>query len=580
MARSRHTLGHVFGREIEAAERWLGGAWSSVRRVFRWSRSRSARRVPVPLTGGSPVLVTCSAAPKMETAWVLPASLLASLGAHAGILALLLVLWIPGGPTPEGGGAGETRITFRLGAAPGAAKPRPAPLRIDPLPPPPPEMEPAAEDRRSPPPGDLAREDAVPEEPARGEPDGSGVDAGGKPRAEALPLPMGLGGSPPPSPGAGGGSLRGFDSRGRGKGAALRIFGGSGATEGAVSRGLRWLAAHQDEGGGWSAEGFDRHCHHHVRCGGRGMSEFDVGVTALAVLAFLGAGHVPESGPAIADPSSVSPYRRNVEKALDHLLSRQDGRGAFGATGDNYLYNHALATLAMAEAFAMTGASRHRAALDAALAFTFAVQQGGGGWDYTSQQTGRNDLSITGWQVMALRSAELAGVSLPDEPLERLRRYLDGAVTGSGEGIYANIGQEAGRRGINMVAVGLLSRLYMGAGRDEEKVRRAAERLLRTPPDWERTGDWERTFQSYYHWYAATLALFHLGGDEWRAWNFFVARTLPDLQSRKAHEEGSWPPEPSWVGASGGRVYATAVNVLTLETYYRYEPLHRERRKM
>src|SRR5688572_21699689 len=244
MPRSRHTLGHVFGREIEAAERWLGGAWSSVRRIFRRSRLRPARlasapprrawqpvrAVPAtPISLSSPVPPASPASPREETAWVLPASLLASLGAQALVLALLLVIWIPGSGPREGAGAdAETQITFRFEAGPRTAQPRPPPPRIDPLPSPPPDVESAVEDRRSPPPGDLVREDSLPEEPARGEPDGSGVDAGGRPRVEVLPLPMGLGGGPLPLPGGGGGSLRGFDSRGGGQGAALRACGGGG----------------------------------------------------------------------------------------------------------------------------------------------------------------------------------------------------------------------------------------------------------------------------------------------------------------------------------------------------------------
>jgi hypothetical protein len=358
------------------------------------------------------------------------------------------------------------------------------------------------------------------------------------------------------------------------------MYGGSGKTEGAVTRGLRWLADHQDEDGGWSAEAFDRHCRQISACRGRGFAEFDTGVTALALLAFLGAGHSPDPAsfdarsPAVAAPAGErNPYRRNVQKAIDYLLAHQDGQGAFGAQGENYLYNHALATLAVSEALVMSGGRRLRESLEAAVAFSASSQQSGGGWDYTARSTGRNDLSITGWQVMALRSAANAGVPVPGNVLERCRGYLGGAVTADGFGIYTNLGQEAGRRGINMVAVGLLARLYMGAAPNDPMTRAAAGRILRAPPDWEGAAKWDDTFQSYYYWYTATLALFHLGGKEWKAWNFFVARAVLALQSQKPHEEGSWPPEPSWIGASGGRVYATALNVLILETYYRYEPL-------
>jgi hypothetical protein len=352
-----------------------------------------------------------------------------------------------------------------------------------------------------------------------------------------------------------------------------------------VARGLRWLADHQDEDGGWSADGFRRHCRHVVACSGRGLSEFDAGLTALAVLAFLGAGHLPDAGPGIGpadvvstEGADASPYRRIVRKGLAYLLDHQDGSGAFGASGENYLYNHAIATLALCEAYALTGLRRYRDSAEAAVSLSVLAQQGGGGWDYTSRASGRNDLSITGWQIMALRAASSAGISVPDTTLEKVRHFLDVAVSPDGTAAYANLGQEAGRRGINMVAVGLLSRLYLGSLPSEERVKRAAERILRAPPDLEATGAWERTYQSHYYWYTATLGLFHLGGDAWKAWNLFLLRAVLPLQCQKGHEDGSWPPEASWIGISGGRVYATAICVLTLETYYRYEPLFKARK--
>jgi len=381
------------------------------------------------------------------------------------------------------------------------------------------------------------------------------------------------------------GSPRGFSSRLEGKAQALSLYGGGGKTEGAVSRGLRWLAEHQDEDGGWSADSFQRHCRHVVACSGKGLSEFDAGISALAVLAFLGAGHIPDDGPPFLESAQAavegldgSPFRRIVRKGLECLLSHQDGSGAFGASGDSYLYNHAIAAFVVSEAYALTGTRRYRDSTEAAISFSISAQQTGGGWDYTSKSSGRNDLSITGWQVMALRSASNAGISVPDGVFDRVRSFLDIAVTPDGEGIYANVGQEAGRRGINMVSVGLLSRIYLGSLPAELRTRLAAERILRQPPDWEAAASWERTYQSYYYWYTATLALFHLGGDGWKAWNVFLQRAILPLQSQKGHEEGSWPPEPSWVGISGGRVYATAINVLTLETYYRYEPLFKTRK--
>ncbi len=47
---------------------------------------------------------------------------------------------------------------------------------------------------------------------------------------------------------------------------------------------------------------------------------------------------------------------------------------------------------------------------------------------------------------------------------------------------------------------------------------------------------------------------------------------LLKLQRADGHRAGSWDPDPNWIGQTGGRVYATAIAVLTLEVYYRVRP--------
>ena len=64
------------------------------------------------------------------------------------------------------------------------------------------------------------------------------------------------------------------------------------------------------------------------------------------------------------------------------------------------------------------------------------------------------------------------------------------------------------------------------------------------------------------------------GGQRWEAWNHFIKKAVLPGQSRAGHEKGSWEPDANWLGSMGGRVFTTAMNVLTLEVYYRYPPLH------
>jgi hypothetical protein len=434
--------------------------------------------------------------------------------------------------------------------------PRPAPQTVPQKKPPPPQPIPSPE--RGAPTAEIAKStEPPPEDPA--------VRTTPRPTFLTAP-PLGVGASPA-GRGASGRGLRGRLAR---KGRALIAYGGDGTDE-AVSLGLLWLSKHQSQNGGWSASDFRRHCGRHVPCSSRGLNEFDVGVSALATLAFLGAGHLP---PVVDDDSTAGPFRNTVGRALEFLGQQQEPGGAIGAIGDHYNYNHALATLALLEAGALTGVERYIRQGERALTFTTRTQQHRGGWDYGADKTNRNDLSVTGWQIMALTVAASTGIEVPKRTRERATRFASQALTVDGQGVYADRGTERDRRGVNMAAVGLLTNLLTSSERRTPRLRRATQRLLGAVPNWEQTSRWETTFQSYYYWYTGTLALFHLGGKDWEAWNFFLKRTLLPLQRTRSHARGSWPPEDNWIGQSGGRVYATAIAVLTLETYYRYEPLH------
>ena len=72
-----------------------------------------------------------------------------------------------------------------------------------------------------------------------------------------------------------------------------------------------------------------------------------------------------------------------------------------------------------------------------------------------------------------------------------------------------------------------------------------------------------------YYWYYATYAMFQYGGHNWRKWNDAMKKAISDTQRVGGCADGSWDPVGKW-GMVGGRIYATAINALTLEIYYRY----------
>jgi hypothetical protein len=372
--------------------------------------------------------------------------------------------------------------------------------------------------------------------------------------------------------------------QGEGRATALLEGGGSAGSENAVKAGLRWLARHQDDDGRWDANGFTKHCPPDDLCGGEAPQDvfdwpFDLGVTGLSLLAFLGAGNTPAEGE----------YREVADRAVGFILRSQLDNGGFSeepVTNTQFpdgtvirtrriaIYSHAICTLALAECLAMTGDETLRAPVERSVRFLADCQQEGGGWDYFQFGTGRSDSSITGWVVMALKSASAAGVRAPPETWYRTFGFIESAATPEGYMRYTN---RQNRFGIALAAVGLLCREYLGWPRDSEEVNLVAELLLDDPPEWEKLAAWSRDLHSMYYWYYGTLSLHHLGGSYWDRWNQRFRDMLIGHQETAGHRTGSWPPSGLWASRHAGRVYSTALGVLDLEVYYRYLPIYRVR---
>jgi len=347
---------------------------------------------------------------------------------------------------------------------------------------------------------------------------------------------------------------------------ALRQWGGSPASERAVDEGLGWLHRHQDPGSGkWDD--------------GDAQYKLAPGLTGLAVLAFLGKGHVH---------TGTGPYRDTVGRGIGYLLSIQSSDGRFGEPylvggerNNRYLmYHQAIATMALAEAHALTHDARLEDPIRRAVAFIQRAQQDGGGWDYGDLRTNRNDTSVTGWQVMALKSAHAAGFEIDWQVLFGIMRHLDLYTNSAGEVAYANRDPGTWRRGPGMAAVGMFCYQTLGWPRDSGLLVDQADLLLRNLPDWAKMNlndpqDVANCLHTMYYWLYGSLALFNMGGHWWREWNVRLRDLLIAQQHREGERRGSWEPPARGFDAAGGRVYTTAIGVLNLEIYYRYLPFYR-----
>lgn len=342
-----------------------------------------------------------------------------------------------------------------------------------------------------------------------------------------------------------GGGLQGRDPDARGR--LVREAGGNAASEQAVQESLRWLSAHQFPSGGWSLDPIGPNCQ--CRGGGKLKQAYN-GATALALLPFLGAGITHQQG----DDREV------VEEGLRFLLTRQQSNGAFIEPGGT-LYSHALCTIVLTEAYAMSNDRRLRPRAEAALRYiAFAQDPHGGGWRYEPKQPG--DTSVVAWQVMALKSGMMAKLRVEPRVLQGAHYFLDSVQSDDGAA-YGY--QDPGRRTAT-TAAGLLARMYLGWNHDHEALRRGVQRLAKSGPS---------EVDMYYNYYA-TQVMRHYGGTTWEKWNATMRDFLIDQQSQLGHEKGSWHLGASHASVSGGRLYNTAMAAMVLEVYYRHLPIYGE----
>jgi hypothetical protein len=279
----------------------------------------------------------------------------------------------------------------------------------------------------------------------------------------------------------------------------------------------------------------------------------------MALLAFLGAGETHKGN---------GPYRVRVQKGISWLMQHQNKRTGDLSAGDPQpMYSHGLATIALCEAYALTRDQNVGEAANKAVRFIeLAQNQATGGWRYVPGEEG--DTSVLGWQVMALKSAQMAGIGVNSMAFEGARKFLHSVAEGKNRGLYKYLPYDQHGVKSSMTAVGMLCQQYIGIARNDPSMLEGKQHLLANLPDVNRDRD-------IYYWYYATLVMHNFMGPEWDRWNRQMRRTLIDTQCKGGCAEGSWDPQQPSVDAwaRAGRVYMTAMSTLTLEVYYRYLPL-------
>jgi hypothetical protein len=307
----------------------------------------------------------------------------------------------------------------------------------------------------------------------------------------------------------------------------------------AIDTGLSFLARQQAKDGSFEAGGPK------------------IAMTGLTLMAFLACGDTPDQGK----------YGLIVRSALDFLVKSAPDDGYFGKLDGSRMYGHGIATLALAEAYGVdTDPAKRkleRAVLIKAVDVILKAQdmpKGDafvGGWRYEPNSPD-SDLSLSGWNALALRAARNVGITIPADRVKRAVQFVMRCYRADQKGFSYQPGADAS---IHMTGVGLLN-LYLLDQTDHPEMPTAAKFLVEHPVA-------DGTNFPYYAIYYSTQAAFQSGDPTWTAvWKVTQARLIPT----QTKEDGGWPQSPS--GQEPGRVFSTSMAILTLTVPYRLLPIY------
>jgi hypothetical protein len=303
------------------------------------------------------------------------------------------------------------------------------------------------------------------------------------------------------------------------------------------------------------------------------------GVTSLCVLALTSQGHLPEKGR----------YGTQLQRAIEFILSCQKQNGLIALVapedieiprdtplevGSTAVYNHALSGLALGEVYSMSSSNsdKHRAAIEKAIKTTLKMQtwpkplkEDQGGWRYVTRRDDKpdSDLSVTGWQVMFLRSAKNAGFDVPQKPIDDAVAYIRRCFQRQ-YGTFTMLATTEDRRSRGMAGAGILAMAHAGL-QESNEARLSGDWLLREGfPKYNESrhyaGPGYTDDRYHYGVFCACHAMHQLGGKYWREFYPPVAKVI--LANQRTN--GSWSADSHFMDGMFGNAYTTALMILTL----------------
>ncbi len=339
----------------------------------------------------------------------------------------------------------------------------------------------------------------------------------------------------------------------------LATGGGTEKSEAAVARSLVWLDKQQKKAAGpmngaWVYDGTS--------------AEKTPASTGMALLPFLAAGQTHKG------TGKDNKFKATVQAGMDYLLRQQLPDGSFryasgkkGLDRGEYMYAHAIATLALCELLGMTNDRDLDRPCQMAVRYIEVAQAGNGSWGYKPKENG--DTSIVGWQVQALQAAKLCKrLVVSTVVLEKASKFLGSVGIGPGKSQYGYA--DPGKPTATLSAIGLLCRYYVDGWGPAHPGMAAGVKALgeKDPPNPAR-------LDMYYYYYATQVLHLH-GGPEWSAWNARMRDMLVDQQVRTGTNDGSWSGDVGqFLAPNCGRLGTTCMALLTLEVYYRHLPTYK-----
>jgi hypothetical protein len=354
--------------------------------------------------------------------------------------------------------------------------------------------------------------------------------------------------------------------------------GGTTEAETAVDNGLKFLQARQTRDGSWMP-GFKMRKILPARDETQAHQWTRTGLTGLALLAFLGEGRTWDN--------PAKGYGKCMEQAIRYLLNSQDEvNGRFGPAEGNFMYNHGIATLAIAEAAGLSGDPYLRESAQKGIDLIQRAQSPVGGWKYKDEISGNPDTSVTSWQVQALLTAKEIGLKVNPQVLSNSLDFFRKVTESNGQVRY----DLQDRAAFSPSGVALMMRRWLGepdSGTLRVLTRKTLEGLPRSEKSWgkgwkenAKDPDGEKRARTFdpYAWYFGTYGVFFQGGEDWKLWHsgsgtgstadvkIGLLPALLDLQE----QDGGWYANDKW-SVKAGDVYSTALCILALQAYYRLQ---------